>query len=31
MIEQHEDIIDLTKEKPEFQCEAFPVPKQYTN
>ena len=31
MIEQNEDILDLTKEKPEFKFEAFPVPKQYNN
>ena len=31
MIEQNEDIIDLTDEKPEFKFESFPVAKQYNN
>jgi hypothetical protein len=31
MLEQNEDIIDLTKEKPEFRFEAFPSPKPYKN
>ena len=31
MIEQNEDIIDLTDEKPEFKFEACPVAKQYNN
>jgi len=29
MIEQNEDIIDLSNEQPEFKFEAFPGPKEY--
>jgi hypothetical protein len=29
MIEQNEDVIDLTSEKPEFEFEVFPDPDQY--
>jgi hypothetical protein len=31
MIEQNEDIMDLSQEQPEFKLEPFPAPKRYRN